>query len=66
MIEYRPDNAFVQSDLKKAILAGLKMIGEAGNFKEEQSPFEISLCDVREGKVTRIKNISNLLGECMR
>jgi hypothetical protein len=36
------------------------------NAQKELTPFEQSLEDIKCGKVTRIKNVSNRLEECMQ
>ena len=65
-LEYEPDNAFMQSYLKTAVLAGFKIVGSKENFQKEVTPFEKSLEDIKHGRITRIKNVSNLLEECMQ
>ena len=68
-LEYEPDNAFMQSYLKTAVLAGFRIVGSTENFQREAPPmsgFEKSLEDIKRGRVTRIKNVSNLLEECMQ
>jgi len=65
-LEYEPDNAFMQSYLKTAILAGFKVVDSKENVQKEVTPFEKSLEDIKNGRVTRIKNVSNLLQECMQ
>jgi len=65
-LEYEPDNAFMQSYLKTAVLAGFKIIENKENVQPEITPFEKALEDIKNGRVTRIKNVSNLLEECMQ
>ena len=65
-LEYEPDNLFMQSYLKTAVLAGFRVVESKENFYREVSPFEKSLEDIKYGRVTRIKNVSNLLEECMQ
>ena len=65
-LEYEPENAFMQSYLKTAVLAGFRIVGSKENFQKEVTPFEKSLDDIKHGRVTRIKNVSNLLEECMQ
>jgi len=65
-LEYEPDNAFMQSYLKTAVLAGFKIIENKENVQQEITPFEKALEDIKHGRVTRIKNVSNLLEECMQ
>ena len=65
-LEYEPENAFMQSYLKTALLAGFKIVDEPLNIQKEKTPFEKSLDDIKNGRVTRIKDISNLLEECMQ
>ena len=65
-LEYEPDNAFMQSYIKTALLAGFKVVDSAINIQKELTPFEQALEDVKCGRVTRIKNVSNLLEECMQ
>ena len=54
----------MQSFLKTAVLAGFKIVESKENFRKEITPFEKSLKDIKYGRVTRIKNVSNLLEEC--
>jgi len=65
-LEYEPDNLFMQSFLKTAVLAGFKIVESKEGFQKEVTPFEKSLEDLKYGRVTRIKNVSNLLEECMQ
>ena len=65
-LEYEPENAFMQSYLKTAVLAGFKIVESRENFQKELTPFEKSLEDIKNGRVSRIKNVSNLLEECMQ
>ena len=65
-LEYEPNNVFMQSYLKTAILAGFKIVDNSQTFQKELTPFEKSLEDIKYGRVTRIKNVSNLLEECMQ
>ena len=66
ILEYEPENAFMQSYLNTAVLAGFKIVESKENFRKEVTPFEKSLEDIKYGRVTRIKNVSNLLEECMQ
>ena len=65
-LEYEPDNAFMQSYLHTALLAGFKVVDSSTNIRKELTPFEKSLEDIKCCRVTRIENISNLLQECMQ
>jgi len=65
-LEYEPDNAFMQSYLTTALLAGFKVVDNTTNNHKKLTPFEKSLEDIKYGRVTRIKNVSNLLQECMQ
>ena len=65
-LEYESDNAFMQSYLTTALLAGFKVVDSSTNIHKELTPFEKSLEDIRCGRVTRIKNIPDLLQECMQ
>jgi len=64
-LEYEPSNALMSSFLTTAILAGFRVVDNTTASKE-LTPFEKSLEDIRHGRVTRIKNVSNLLEECMQ
>jgi hypothetical protein len=64
-LEYDPNNAFMQSYLTTAILAGFKIVDNT-TARKKLTPFEKSLEDIKQGRVTRIKNVSNLLEECMQ
>jgi len=61
-LEYEANNAFMQSYLATAILAGFKVVENTANM----TPFEKSLEDIKHGRVTRVKNVSNLLEECFQ
>lgn len=65
-LEYEAGNAFMQSYLRTAILAGFKVVDSTSTFQKELTPFEKSLEDIKHGRITRIKNVSNLLEECMQ
>ena len=65
-LEYESNNAFMQSYIKTALLAGFKVVESSTVIQKELTPFEQSLEDIKNGKVTRIKNVSNLLEECMQ
>ena len=65
-LEYESDNAFMQSYLTTALLAGFKVVDSTKNIHKELTPFEKSLDDIKCGRITRIKDISNLLQECMQ
>jgi len=65
-LEYEPNNALMQSFLKTALLAGFKVVDSTTNIQKKPTPFEQSLEDIKCGRVTRIKNVSNLLEECMQ
>ena len=56
----------MQSYLNTAVLAGFKIVEVKENYLKEATPFEKSLEDIKYGRVTRIKNVSNLLEECMQ
>jgi hypothetical protein len=65
-LEYEPGNAFMQSYLKTVLLAGFKVVDSTTDIQKELTPFEKSLEDIKLGRVTRIKDVSNLLEECMQ
>lgn len=62
-LKYDEQNAVVKSILSSAIVAGATII-ESKSDEKKMSPIEKSLADIKHGRVTRIKNISNLLEEC--
>ena len=64
-LEYEPENVFMRSYLNTAILAGFRIVNSS-SVEKELTPFEKSLEDIKYGRVTRIKNVSNLLEECMQ
>jgi hypothetical protein len=64
-LEYDAQNALMQSFLHTALLVGFKIV-EPRPRKKAHTPFEKSLEDIKHGRITRIKNISNLLEECMQ
>lgn len=65
-LEYEPSNVFMQSYLNTAILAGFKVVDTTANQQKKLTPFEQSLEDIKHGRITRIKNISNLVEECLQ
>jgi len=65
-LEYEPNNVFMRSYLTTALLAGFKVVDSTTNIHKELTPFEKSLEDIKHGRVTRIKNVSNLLEECLQ
>ena len=65
-MEYEPDNAFMQSYLNTALLAGFRVVNSTAGVQKELTPFEKSLEDIKYGRVTHIKDVSNLLEECMQ
>ena len=65
-LNYDGENALIKSILHSAILAGAAIVEEKSTEKKKLSRFEEALEDVKYGRVTRIKNISNLLEECMQ
>ena len=52
--------------MKTAVLAGFRIVESRDNFQRELTPFEKALDDIEHGRVARIKNVSNLLEECMQ
>ena len=64
-LERNKDNMLTSSILHSAILADVATLEEKST-KKKLSRFEEALEDVKYGRVTRIKNISNLLEECMQ
>jgi hypothetical protein len=64
-LEYDAQNALMQSFLNTALLAGFKII-EAPQAKRKLTPFEQSLEDIKYGRVTRIKNIDNIIEEILQ
>ena len=65
-LEYEPNNAFMQSYLNTAVLAGFKIVDNSTVSGKRLTAFEKSLEDIKYGRVTHIKNVSNLLEECMQ
>ena len=64
-LKYDAHNPFMRSYLNTAVLAGFQIVDGAETFEKELTPFEKSLEDIRCGRVTRIKNVSNLVEECL-
>ena len=64
-LKYDPHNPFMRSYLNTAVLAGFKIVDGAETFEKKLTPFEKSLEDIKFGRVTRIKNVSNLVEECL-
>ncbi|MDR0871843.1 MAG: hypothetical protein LBN27_00040 [Prevotellaceae bacterium] len=60
-LSYNAQNVLLNSIIQTALLAGAKQVQE-----RQLTPFEQSLEDIKYGRITRIKNISNLLEECMQ
>jgi hypothetical protein len=63
-LEYDANNVFMQSYLNTAILAGFKVVENPATVKE-LTPFEQSLEDIKCGRVTRVKNIDNIIEELL-
>ena len=65
MLKYDTRNSVIKSILDAAIVAGAQIV-ESSSGTKRLSPIEKSLADVKAGRVTRVKNISNLLEECKK
>jgi len=65
-LEYDPKNVFMRSYINTALLAGFKVVDGPTDIHKELTPFEKSLEDIKHGRVTRIKNVTNLLEECLQ
>ncbi|MDR3269493.1 MAG: hypothetical protein LBT83_10575 [Tannerella sp.] len=63
-LEYDANNVFMQSYLNTAIPASFKVVETPATVKE-LTPFEQSLEDIKCGRVTRIKNMDNMIEEIL-
>jgi hypothetical protein len=48
-LEYEPNNAFMQSYLATALLAGFKVVESTTDIQKKTTPFEKSLEDIKFG-----------------
>jgi hypothetical protein len=64
-LEYDAQNALMQSFLHTAVLAGFRII-ENSKTKKKLTPFEESLEDIKHGRITKVKNIDNIIEEILQ
>jgi len=65
-LSYDTNNALIKSILNSAILAGASVVKENKTKIKRLTPFEESLEDIKHGRVTRVKNIDNILEELLQ
>jgi len=65
-LSYNESNKLIKSILHSAILAGASVLEENKTKKKHLTPFEESLEDIKHGRVTRVKNIDNILEELLQ
>ena len=65
-LKYDTRNAVVKSILESAIVAGAQVVAPPTEKPKKLNPIEKSLTDIKAGRVIRVKNIANLLEECMQ
>jgi len=65
-LSYNASNDLIKSILKSAILAGASVVEENKTMTKRLSPFEESLEDIKHGRITRVKNIDNILEELLQ
>ena len=53
-----------ESDMKAKF--ALELLLSAGFLKKELTPFEKSMEDIKQGRVTRVKNIDNVIEEILQ
>ena len=63
-LSYNTSNKLIASILNSAILAGASVVEE--NKKKHLTPFEESLEDIKHGRVTKVKNIDNIIEELLQ
>lgn len=71
-LSYNTGNKLIRTILDSAILAGASVVKESKTERENKTktkhltPFEESLEDIKQGRVTRVKNIDNILEELLQ
>ena len=65
-LSYNASNKLIKSILHSAILAGASVVEEDKTMKKQLTPFEEALEDIKQGRVTRVKNIDNILEELLQ
>ena len=65
-LSYNGNNELVKSILKSAVLAGASVVEENKTTTKHLTPFEESLEDIKHGRVTKVKNIDNILEELLQ
>jgi len=65
-LNYNASNKLIKSILNSAILAGAYVVEENKTKTKPLTPFEESLEDVKYGRVTKVKNIDNILEELLQ
>ncbi|GHT61863.1 hypothetical protein FACS189451_04830 [Bacteroidia bacterium] len=64
-LNYNANNTLIKSIIHSAVLAGASVVEEKST-KKKLTPFEESLEDIKHGRVTRIKNIDNIIEELLQ
>ena len=65
-LSYNTSNELIKSILNSAILAGASVVKENKTMTKHLTPFEESLEDIKHGRVTKVKNIDNILEELLQ
>ena len=65
-LSYNACNELINSILHSAVLAGASVVGENKAKSKQLTPFEEALEDIEQGRVTKVKNIDNILEELLQ
>ena len=65
-LSYKKSNTLIESIINSAILAGASVVEENKTMKKHLTPFEESLEDIKYGRVTKVKNIDNIIEELLQ
>lgn len=65
-LSYNAGDKLIESILNSAVLAGASIVEKNKTITKHLTPFEESLEDIKHGRVTRVKNIDNILEELLQ
>jgi virulence-associated protein VapD len=65
-LSYNAKNELINSILNAAILAGASVVKEKKTIIKQLTPFEESLEDIKQGRVSKVKNIDNIIEELLQ
>jgi hypothetical protein len=65
-LRYNAENELIKSIFNSAVLAGASIVKENKTRTKQLTPFEESLEDIKQGRVTRVKNIDTILEELLQ